>query len=68
MVEVGEVALRMREPCERCAVPTRDPARPAERWPRLLRWLFDAREGAFGAIAVVEQPGRVRRGDEARVA
>jgi len=66
-IEVGEVTLRMREPCERCAVPTRDPGRPSERWPELLRWLFGEREGFFGAIAEVERPGRVAVGDRVGV-
>lgn len=66
-IEVGEVTLRVREPCERCAVPTRDPWRPGERWPELLRWLFAEREGLFGAIAAVEEPGRVAGGDRVEV-
>ncbi len=66
-IEVGDVALRVREPCERCVVPTRDPGRPSERWPELLRWLFAEREGAFGAIAEVERSGRVARGDQVGV-
>lgn len=66
-IEVGEVVLRVREACERCAVPTRDPGKPSERWPELLRWLFGEREGMFGAIAEVERAGRVARGDVVRV-
>ena len=66
-IEVGEVILRVVEPCERCAVPTRDPALPRERWPGLLRWLFAEREGAFGTIAEVERAGGVACGDSARV-
>jgi len=66
-IEVGEVSLRVVEPCERCAVPTRDPAQPRERWPGLVRWLFAERDGAFGAIAEVERAGRVACGDIARV-
>jgi uncharacterized protein len=62
-IEVGEVTLRVREPCERCAVPTRDPERPRERWPALLRWLAAEHGGAFGATVAVERAGRVRRGD-----
>ena len=61
-IEVGEVSLRVRERCERCVVPTRNPAAPRERWPELLRWLFAEREGSFGVIAEVEQPGRIERG------
>jgi uncharacterized protein YcbX len=66
-IAAGEVTMRVREPCERCAVPTRDPGRPGERWPQLLRWLFAVREGAFGVIAEVERPGRVAGGDQAGV-
>ena len=66
-IEVEEVTLRVREPCERCAVPTRDPRRPRERWPELLRRLFAEREGLFGAIAAVEDSGRVARGDRVEV-
>jgi len=66
-IEVGEVTLRVRERCERCAVPTRDPGRPRERWPELLRWLFGEREGTFGAIAEVERAGRVAGGERVGV-
>ncbi len=66
-IEVGEVMLRVREPCERCAVPTRDPVEPSERWPELLRWLFAEREGRFGAIAEVERSGLVARGNRVEV-
>jgi uncharacterized protein YcbX len=62
-IEVGEATLRIREPCERCAVPAREPDHPRQRWHGLLRWLAAEHEGAFGTIVTVERAGRVRRGD-----
>ena len=67
-IEVGqEVVLRVREACDRCAVPTRDPDRPAERWPDLLRWLNRHHTGFFGVRADVEPGGAVRVGDAVAV-
>ena len=63
-IEVGELALRVTEPCERCAIPTREPG-TGERWPELLRWLFRERAGLFGVLARVERPAIVAVGEPA---
>jgi MOSC domain len=48
--------------CERCAIPTRDPA-TQERWPQLLRWLAAERDTMFGILARALSPAVVRRGE-----
>jgi hypothetical protein len=68
-VRVGEALLRVGGPVERCAVTTRDPE-TGERdldTLRLIRGYREPRDGVevpFGVYATVEQPGRVRVGDE----
>jgi uncharacterized protein YcbX len=68
-VRIGEAVLRVGGPVERCAVTTRDPE-SGERdldTLRLIRGYREPREGVevpFGVYAAVEQPGRVRVGDE----
>lgn len=57
------VLVRLRSPCVRCTVPTRDPDRPERRQPEVLRWLQLNRAGVFGVIGAVEARGRVARGD-----
>jgi uncharacterized protein YcbX len=54
----GGAVLRLLHPCERCAIPTRDPE-TQEKWPQLLRHL-DAHHGTlFGINARVLQAGRI---------
>jgi uncharacterized protein YcbX len=54
----GGLALELLHPCERCAIPTRDPDTQAK-WPDLLRHL-DARHATlFGINARVLGPARV---------
>jgi uncharacterized protein YcbX len=60
---VGDAVLRVDELCERCAVPTRDPADPGARLPQLMTWLKRGHELNFGLIAHVERAGVVREGD-----
>jgi uncharacterized protein YcbX len=63
----GGVVLRFDHPCDRCAVPTRDPESPGERWPELLRHLERHHHLLFGVRARVEQPGTLRRGEAAEL-
>jgi uncharacterized protein len=65
-LRVGEVELEVVEPCDRCAIPTRDPE-TQERWPQLLRWLRDERDLFYGVRARALAPGTVRAGDAVRV-
>jgi uncharacterized protein YcbX len=63
----GGVVLRLLHPCERCAIPTRDPETQVK-WPELLRHL-DARHGRlFGINARVVRAGRVELGEAVEVA
>jgi uncharacterized protein len=58
----GGLALELLHPCERCAIPTRDPDTQAK-WPHLLRHL-DARHATlFGINARVLGPARVTAGE-----
>jgi len=61
-LKVGEAELEVLHPCERCVIPTRDPA-TAEKWPELLRWLFRERSGCFGINARPLGAARIRLGD-----
>jgi MOSC domain-containing protein len=58
----GGVRLRLLHPCERCAIPTRDPDTQVK-WPQLLRHLHDAHEQNFGINARVLTGGRVAAGE-----
>jgi uncharacterized protein len=63
----GGVTLRLLHPCERCAIPTRDPA-TQEKWPDLLRHL-EARHGQrFGVNARVMRAGRIHEGERVELA
>ncbi len=53
-------------PCERCAIPTRDPD-TREKWPELLRHLAAAHRQDFGLLARVRVPGRVAAGEPVRI-
>ena len=57
----GGVVLRLLHPCERCAIPTRDPD-TAVKWPGLLRHLVREHDTGFGINARVEVPGEIRAG------
>ncbi len=61
-LRVGEAELEVLHACERCVIPTRDPA-TGEKWPGLLRWLFRERSGCFGVNARPLGPARIRVGD-----
>ena len=53
-------------PCERCAIPTRDPD-TQEKWPELLQHLAAAHGQNFGLLARVRVPGRVAAGEQVRI-
>jgi uncharacterized protein YcbX len=61
-LRVGEAELELLHPCERCAIPTRDPA-THEKWPELLRHLARRHDTLFGINARAPAPGTVRVGD-----
>ena len=58
----GGVRLRVDGPCERCAIPTRDPD-TQQKWPDLLRHLTAEHGQGFGVLARVIAPGRVHAGE-----
>jgi uncharacterized protein len=62
----GGVRLRVDGPCERCAIPTRDPD-TQEKWPGLLRHLAAEHSQDFGLLARVTVPGRVHSGEHVRI-
>src|SRR6185295_14016781 len=66
-VRVGEAELELLHPCERCAIPTRDPD-TSEKWPELLRWLAREHDTLFGINARAVRPATVRVGDPVTVA
>jgi uncharacterized protein YcbX len=66
-VRVGDAELELVEPCERCAIPTRDPD-TTEKWPQLLRWLAAEHDTLFGIYARAVRPATVRTGDAVVVA
>lgn len=57
----GGVVLRFLHPCERCAIPTRDPD-TGEKWPVLLKHLNRHHDTCFGMNARVEVAGRIEVG------
>jgi uncharacterized protein YcbX len=61
-LRVGEAELELLHPCERCAIPTRDPD-THEKWPELLRHLARAHSTLFGINARALAPATVRVGD-----
>jgi uncharacterized protein YcbX len=61
-LRVGEAELELLHPCERCAIPTRDPDTQAK-WPALLRWLAREHGTLFGINARAPRPATVRVGD-----
>jgi len=62
----GGIVLRLLHPCERCAIPTRDPD-TQEKWADLLRHLDAHHHRRFGINARVLQSGRVQTGERAEV-
>jgi uncharacterized protein YcbX len=67
VVEIeGGVRLAISGPCERCAIPTRDPD-TREKWPELLRHLTAEHRQNLGVLACVLQGGRVAAGARVRV-
>jgi uncharacterized protein YcbX len=58
----GGVVVRLLHPCERCAIPTRDPDTQAK-WPGLLRHLAARHDTHFGMNARVLQAGRIAAGE-----
>jgi len=61
-LRVGEVELELLHPCERCAIPTRDPDTQVKD-ARILRWLTRERDGLFGINARARTAGRIALGD-----
>jgi uncharacterized protein YcbX len=66
-LRVGEAELELLHPCERCAIPTRDPD-TREKWPELLRHLARTHDTLFGINARALRPATVRVGDAVVVA
>jgi uncharacterized protein YcbX len=58
----GGVVVRLLHPCERCAIPTRDPD-TQEMSPQLLRHLAAHHDTQFGINARVLQSGRIAEGE-----
>jgi uncharacterized protein YcbX len=56
------VRLKLLHPCERCAIPTRDPDTQVK-WPGLLRHLNAEHQQVFGINARVVANGRVAVGE-----
>jgi len=63
----GGVVADLLHPCERCAIPTRDPA-TQRKWPLLLRHLAREHDTLFGINARVTTPGRIADGEAVRLA
>jgi uncharacterized protein YcbX len=61
-LRVGAARLALLHPCERCVIPTRDPATAAKRG-ELLRWLARERRCLFGINARPLGVARVAPGD-----
>jgi uncharacterized protein YcbX len=58
----GGVVVRLLHPCERCAIPTRDPD-TQQKSPELLRHLAARHDTLFGMNARVLQSGRIAAGE-----
>ena len=65
-IRVGDAELVLLHPCERCAIPTRDPDTSAK-WPELLRHLAREHDTLFGINARALRPATVRTGDAVTV-
>ena len=71
-IAIGEAVLRVTKPDARCAITTQDPdtgERDLDTLRTIIsyRGLRDGKHADFGVLADVEQPGRMRLGDEVRV-
>lgn len=64
---VGAATFTVLHPCERCAIPTRDPD-TQEKAADILRHLFRVHRGLFGLNARAHGPARIRVGDRVEVA
>jgi uncharacterized protein YcbX len=62
LLRVGDTELELLHPCERCAIPTRDPD-TQEKWAPLLRHLFDRHSGWFGINARAREDATIAVGD-----
>jgi uncharacterized protein len=58
----GGVRLRLVDPCERCAIPTRDPDTQMK-WPGLLKHLASTHDQCFGIYARVLTGGQIAAGE-----
>jgi uncharacterized protein len=63
----GGTVVRLLHPCERCAIPTRDPD-TRQKWPELLRHLDRHHATQFGINARVVQSGRIAAGETVTLA
>jgi uncharacterized protein YcbX len=59
---IGEAMFTLLHPCERCAIPTRDPD-TQQKAADILRHLFRTHGGLFGVNARARGPARIRVGD-----
>jgi len=62
----GGVVVRLLHPCERCAIPTRDPD-TQQKSPELLRHLAARHDTLFGTNARVVQSGRIAAGETVQI-
>jgi MOSC domain-containing protein len=62
LVFAGGVRLHLVDPCERCAIPTRDPDTQMK-WPGLLKHLASTHDQCFGIYARVLTGGRIAAGE-----
>jgi uncharacterized protein YcbX len=62
-LRVGDAGLSLLHPCERCAIPTRDPD-TQDKWAPLLRHLFDRHSGLFGINARATGAATISVGDQ----
>ena len=70
-VRIGDAVIRIMGQIPRCAVTTQDPSTGLRDWNTLkqiarIRPLMPTKQVPFGVYATVEEPGRVRIGDEVR--
>ena len=66
-LHVGDASLELLHPCERCAIPTRDPD-TQEKWPQLLRHLAARHSNRFGINARPLGAATIRVGDAVELA
>jgi uncharacterized protein YcbX len=61
------VVMQLLHPCERCAIPNRDPDAPEEHWPELIRHLAREHSTCFGINARVIIAGRIAVGQSVEI-